>query len=496
MRKSVRGGFIDLRSSEIDASAIDDLRTELMRCDGNIAVDLRDSTFLGSVDFSGLTFGRSCDFSGSRFQPASARPPAPEAVCFAEVTFRVPARFERVTFDVQVTFEASRFSRAANFHRAHFIDASFRDALFESTATFTDTSWAMFKERPVQGRAELSSARFEDHVDFDRAAFGVPPEFVGTGFNGPVSFRDVTRSGPWTFESTRFAEELTIRSTPMEECGREPSIEMAGVIWTAASRVSVGSAPLSLRSCVMQAPVTIAAEHSPGERPTTPLGAMTDCSVLAPMTLDGLLLTETSFRGSTGLDHLRFPSSPEWPRVTEPVGPWRNRAALADDLRSARREDPDSLEAEYRQLRAGLEASRAAPDAADFYIGELDARRRDDGTRWIDKVLLSGYRHVGGYGVRAGPPLFWFAVMVTVTAGLFRTLTAYYVRRGARTVDGYHLQRFWDAFAFVLRSSINLFSTPSVGLTPGGTILLVFVRYAGVALLALAVFALRSRVVR
>ena len=42
-----------------------------------------------------------------------------------------------------------------------------------------------------------------------------------------------------------------------------------------------------------------------------------------------------------------------------------------------------ALELAYRQLRVGLEASKAAPAAADFYFGELEARRRARGRgRW------------------------------------------------------------------------------------------------------------------
>ena len=104
---------------------------------------------------------------------------------------------------------------------------------------------------------------------------------------------------------------------------------------------------------------------------------------------------------------------------------------------------------------------------------------------------------MGGYGVRAAPPLTWLLALLVGTAVLLWQRTDWYVRRSSHGVlDGYHLDTFWGALAFVTRNSISFLAAPANGLTPGGTFLFIFERYAAVTLLALAVFAVRSRVQR
>ncbi len=254
--------------------------------------------------------------------------------------------------------------------------------------------------------------------------------------------------------------------------------------WTKPSVLQVGGCDVRLVGCVVGQPLTITSNMT-----SAGLAALEACTLTAPVTLD-CPLTKTSFRGSTGLDLLRFPAWPDWP-VEGPR--WHRRRVIADH----RRVPAAELEATYRQLRAGLESSRAAPSAADFYVGELEARRRQ-AERWsLDRWLLPVYRVVGGYGVRAMSPLVSFLITVLATTLLFMVATGWFVRDSfENTIEGYHLDSFWGALAFVLRNSISLFSAPAVGLTPGGTILLIAERFTAVSLLTLTVFAVRSRVAR
>ena len=158
-------------------------------------------------------------------------------------------------------------------------------------------------------------------------------------------------------------------------------------------------------------------------------------------------------------------------------------------------------------MRANLEASKAAPAAADFYYGEMEMRRLAAG-RWLsERTLLSLYKWVGGYGVRAWRPFAAYVTILVATTCGFRYRTRWLVTgalaatgadpvSGAGAGRGLQWDRFWDVGAFVARNSISLLSAPASGLTAAGTFLLIGERFAAVALLTLGVLAVRARVQR
>ncbi|MFF3275873.1 hypothetical protein ACFYWU_33780 [Streptomyces chrestomyceticus] len=82
----------------------------------------------------------------------------------------------------------------------------------------------------------------------------------------------------------------------------------------------------------------------------------------------------------------------------------------------ARTPGPEPLAALYRQLRKALEDGKNEPGAADFYYGECEMRRHDrTGTPWAERVLLTAYWALSGYGLRASQALAWLAAAMTVT---------------------------------------------------------------------------------
>jgi hypothetical protein len=292
---------------------------------------------------------------------------------------------------------------------------------------------------------------------------------------------------------------------------------------------------------------------------------LTDCSLLAPVVVGDVRVDRAHFVGSTGLEQMRFvgaspfavtggfmrrrqviaeerlmrvPTAVEVGRDLPTRRPDEHRRVAAaikaaedvpdhvvdgymklrsvfltrdeidaviaqqDEARMRLRLFAARVESTYRQLRVGLEASKAAPAAADFYYGELDARRRAASSGTRDFWLLGLYRWVGGYGVRAGPPLVWLLALIVCTWLALWQFTDAFVRDsldGAalnNTLDGYRLDKPWDSLAFVVRNSISFVSAPAAGLTAAGTFLFVFERYTAVTLLALTAFAVRSRIAR
>ena len=189
---------------------------------------------------------------------------------------------------------------------------------------------------------------------------------------------------------------------------------------------------LRVRNLTLTQPLTIVGSGSRGA--PARLAALTESTLLAPLTLPDLALTDTTFVRTTGLEHLRILGDAQWPRP-------KHRRELRDEER-LRDSAPDEVEVLYRQLRVGLEASKAAPAAADFYYGEMEMRRLATRHRSFERALLLIYKWVGGYGVRAWRPL------VAYLTTLAFTTAAIVNPRGRRrflgdtlTIDNLHVDR-------------------------------------------------------
>jgi hypothetical protein len=63
-------------------------------------------------------------------------------------------------------------------------------------------------------------------------------------------------------------------------------------------------------------------------------------------------------------------------------------------------------------MRKGLEDAGNAPDASDFYYGEMEARRHDKQVGRVDRAVLWVYWAVSGYGLRASRALLTWAILV------------------------------------------------------------------------------------
>jgi hypothetical protein len=62
--------------------------------------------------------------------------------------------------------------------------------------------------------------------------------------------------------------------------------------------------------------------------------------------------------------------------------------------------EPGAIAVIYRALRKGREDEGNAPGAADFYYGEMEMRRHDEGTNRAERLTIWLYWLVSGYGLR------------------------------------------------------------------------------------------------
>jgi hypothetical protein len=266
---------------------------------------------------------------------------------------------------------------------------------------------------------------------------------------------------------------------------------------------------ISLNELTLTEPLIITARvvgqtRSTGSSETTELTSLANATLEAPLTLgDGIALTRCRLIGTTGLDQVRITAvDPRW-------SIFRRRRVVADELlvwnfntqagSAARRNDeadnaelladdllvqhPRQVESIYRQLRAALEASKAAPAAADFYYGEMEMRRLASPLWSVDRTLLTVYKLVSGYGLRAYRALATYLVLILAASMLLRYQTTWFVAEPDKVAGstGLSFVQFWDVFAITARSSVGFISAMPQGLTAAGTLLFIGLRLIGPA---------------
>ena len=174
----------------------------------------------------------------------------------------------------------------------------------------------------------------------------------------------------------------------------------------------------------------------------------------ASVTLNGVDLARVSFNG-TLLSQFKFIGC-EWAHVSS-MG--RKRAVLFDETvrdqsvpylydRPTYAEVGDS----YRQLRINLESTRQEMEAGDFYVGQMEMRRRSTDYAWAFRFFgLGGYNLLAAYGESWIRPILYY-VAVGAAFGLA------YLIAGFVGVDGelihyrwgddlFISERFWKDFA-------------------------------------------------
>jgi hypothetical protein len=141
-----------------------------------------------------------------------------------------------------------------------------------------------------------------------------------------------------------------------------------------------------------------------------------------------------------------------------------------------------------RALRKAQEDSKDEPGAADFYYGEMEMRRLASATPWGERVILTMYWLVSGYGLRGLRALAWLVALVVGLAGLLQAI-------GFNGSD----PGFRDAVIYAAQSTISIASGNTAlieNVSWAGEVLRIVLRLAGPVLLGLALLAVRNRVKR
>ncbi|MGW8574842.1 pentapeptide repeat-containing protein [Streptomyces niveus] len=530
-------------------------------------------TFTGDALFPGATFTGVAWFDNATF--------ASDAL-FAGVTFAGDARFDTVTFAGGARFDTATFTGGAWFDDATFAgDARFRTVTFTggarfAGATFTGVAWfdnatftrnalfagvmftsdARFRTVTFTGVAWFGRATFTRGARFDNAMFTGDAWFVEVTFDGAPRFGPLVCEGGLVLDGAVFQQPVTVEAAARR-------LSCVRTRWTSTGILHLRYAELNLRDAVFEYPVLVVARPAPFRHSQSGLplseeglsGEKTGVRLLsvggvdaAHLALQDIDLSACQFAGAVHLDQMRvdgwctFASTPSgWSRRF----PWRwsRRNTLFEEhhwrVRTNRGSSqsaafgwavppegapelkPAAVAALYRQLRKSLEDGKNEPDAADFYYGECEMRRHDTFRPVGERVLLTLYWALSGYGLRAARALGWLvaAMVVTVTVMMLWGLpaddpkpetTGRQVTAGQDLIlitdtpdprnptgslsDRLTTERFEKGLRVVINSVV--FRSSGQDLTTAGAYAEMTSRAAEPVLLGLAVLAVRSRVKR
>jgi uncharacterized protein YjbI with pentapeptide repeats len=476
------------------------------------------ATFKGDARFDGARFKGDAVFVGATFEGAAVFTSEKtfkgdfelggwrvegEGVFSTGATFKGDARFTRATFKGDARFDGARFKGDARFDGATFEKggARFVKVTFEGDAGFTGATFegdvAVLGPIAVVGRLALDGVQFTLPVRIEADA-NVLTCRRGR-FPGGVRF-DVYRADVCLDDSDLSAPSL---------------LTGPAAAAVAASRYARMRAELASPAGSIRQPRLLSLQRAN----------------VAGLALGNVDLAGCRFTGAHNLDKLRLEAGAVF-GLSPAVAGWERRQVIAEESawRAAPRDwprglrvtnrtrillprrrgrwiapPPDAEDGEpevlspgavavlYRALRKSREDAKDEPGAADFYYGEMEMRRHDRRGKghatggWsrglVSRGVLTAYWLVSGYGLRAWRSLAALAVVMAVSAGVFR-------------LWGFtHSISYWKSLLFAFRSTLSL-TDAQVNLTAWGGLFQAILRLTGPVLLALTLLALRGRVKR
>jgi uncharacterized protein YjbI with pentapeptide repeats len=458
--------------------------------------------------------------------------------------------FDRAIFVNEVSFASAIFERPSFANAVFEGDVRFTEAIFNDDPSFFGTQFkasAWFNDACFHGTAYFSKGRFHAGAIFDGATFSNTVVFEETRFDdaqalGPfVALTEVILWGADFVQPVEIAiaaPHVDATWLRLEGGGtmrlRWAELEIANASFGAPTVVT-GDEPLPVARFLGgrlvderrllevlgvdadadARPRLLSVRHADAERLTFRAVDLRRCRFAGARNLDRLrLLAEAELARTPGPQRIGGLRPPRWMwtrrRVIADEYEWRlrddprrevwegllggpvierpePRFAGLEARRHMRRAEPAELAALYRQLRKAQEEAKDEPGAADFYYGESEMKRHARETPAGERVVLTLYWLVSGYGLRASRALIALVVTVLVFALLFWQV-------------GFEPQvGLTRALLFSLSSTTSLFRAPrapGAELTELGELLQIVLRLLGPLFFGLALFALRGRVKR
>jgi uncharacterized protein YjbI with pentapeptide repeats len=385
----------------------------------------------GSITFAGSEFAKRVDFTNATFQgPAD----------FSKFRFRKGAEFRRVIFEQDALFHESIFDESAHFGysvfrgEGEFVDATFQRHVdftgvnFEKGAIFMDTKFreqANFRQFIVKNHCSFKSASFDDSADFSAAVLAGGCSFYRTTFNNAYFKRTVFLGNAWLgarFNGIAEFERTLFQRDPLDLDDLDTLARASDLHKVSITSFESAIVPESGEVRFVQ-PI----EHKPwnnNESVTVNWG-----------------INRVSFLNAD-VERFNF-QDVEWGRhkgrrimIEELV--MGKRGVLGGTVKSENI-TADQVRQAYARVRKNQEAAMRYAEAGDFFIGEMEMRRRSLRERGrhqaMERLVLWLFSNLANYGESIARPILWTFVFI----GLFSVL---------RVITGEHqtlpVQTYWN----------------------------------------------------
>jgi len=345
-------------------------------------IDLRGFVFPGNLNMKGRIFKKRLWLQGATFLGHAQ---------FADATFLDGAYFFDATFSENAGFRGATFSGAAIFGGAIISGhAGFHDVKFGGYTNFKEATfrgWAGFDGAKFLGDADFDYATFSDDVLFDGARFG-RVVFRETKFHGNLRI-GAHFDGHAVFERALFQRD-TIESSDLSFLlERDPDQDLSLTSFSGAT-VSASGEVLFVQPREYNARLKV-------ER---------------NLAIDRVSLLNASL-GRFNFQDVEWGRYRRWRVVVEEV--LMGRPPFEDVT-------PEQVRQSCARLRGNMERAFRYADAGDFFIGEMNMRRRslrDKGWRaFPERLLLWLFSWLSRYGESISRPTLAAFILIFSLAGL------------------------------------------------------------------------------
>jgi uncharacterized protein YjbI with pentapeptide repeats len=476
---------------------------------------------LRHADFSRATFDYVVAFEKVRFLGGAFF----ESACFAHAaffnncSFEGEAYFSKVHFSSNAFFVGVTFGDRTNFERSHFdYDAAFDRSVFEGTVSLYGAQFAEVSFRGVTFRSptslgpllatkgvDLGGANFNKQATIEIAAKQLSclaAEFRASAIvrarHALIVLDFAAFQHPATISFAEFPFDRAVLDLDKGALFPERLIDALGeerptlisLRQVDASQLTLSE--LDLASCFFHGAFNLDRVKIEGSRPFgktphgfrvgwawPPIWRWTSRYVLAE---ECMLRASPASEPDTATQARAHPKSAGWDKFPPAVTNLSDHLfIMVTDFRSV---DPGRIATLYRSLRKAYEDSKNQPGAADFYYGEMEMRRLDLHTAPAERLLLTLYWLVSGYGLRGSRSFVCLLMIVFASAAGF-------------FFWGFDTDKtFLQTLIYSANSTTSLLRTPDTPLTAAGQIIEIVLRLLGPLLFGLLVLSLRGRVKR
>jgi hypothetical protein len=300
---------------------------------------------------------------------------------FLNIPFAI--NFSDAKFGGEISFNDAKFSHMVDFNLAHFSKiTNFRNAIFSDSVNF----FAAHFSEPVDffcakfmKKVSFMHAQFDSKANFNLSRFYKEIGFFKTHFNGKISFKTSIFFELGIFEESEFREEVDFIDTIAKK------IDFSGCNIYSRFRFCelqkfIFSRILSLKDS--QAMLEEILPDLKDMQISYKDSTKKDCEITPP---PYLIFKDLRFwdNGHIILEDFDVSNTSFWqsnlyiirPRVDFIRVNWGSNKQIYDDNEENLKEKPEEVERIYKQIRLIYEARGDYPDAGDFYLHEMAARK-------------------------------------------------------------------------------------------------------------------------